>query len=121
MNRSFTAVEDTLMHSTLWNYTPDNTNARGDLWNGEDLSIFSEEQRTNPAGDYSGGRALKACIRPYAVCTSGMPLAMTFDLRQRVFIFTFRPDSNILHPTEFFIPRIHYPAGIHVKVSSGRL
>ena len=27
--------------TTLWNYTPDNTNEFGDKWNEEDLSIYS--------------------------------------------------------------------------------
>jgi hypothetical protein len=41
LDRSFQAIEANLLNCTLWNYTSDNTNARGDLWNDEDLSIVS--------------------------------------------------------------------------------
>ena len=40
MNRTMTAMEDARVSATLWNYCADNTHARGDGWNGEDLSIF---------------------------------------------------------------------------------
>lgn len=30
-----------MVHFTLWNYNPHNTNSEGDYWNGEDFSIFS--------------------------------------------------------------------------------
>jgi len=29
-----------LLSFTLWNYTPQNSNARGDDWNDEDLSLW---------------------------------------------------------------------------------
>ena len=58
LERSFRAVEDNLLSCTLWNYTPDNTNSRGDLWNDEDFSIFCRDQQVNPGDLNSGGRAL---------------------------------------------------------------
>ncbi|KAI8915672.1 glycoside hydrolase superfamily [Gorgonomyces haynaldii] len=38
-----TALEANLVHFTLWNYNPLNTNDHGDHWNGEDFSIFSKQ------------------------------------------------------------------------------
>ncbi len=47
--RSFHALETNLLSYALWNYTSDNTNAHGDLWNDEDLSIFSRDQQADPS------------------------------------------------------------------------
>jgi hypothetical protein len=118
-NRTMRAIEDTLAHATIWNYTADNTNARGDLWNDEDLSIFSRDQQTNPADINSGGRALRAVVRPYPRATAGEPLRMRFDERPRVFEYTFRHDPAVAAPTELFMPNVQYPHGYHVTVSDG--
>lgn len=37
----YNAMDANLLNCTQWNYTADNTNEWGDLWNLEDLSIFS--------------------------------------------------------------------------------
>jgi hypothetical protein len=119
LDRSFRAVEDTLAHATLWNYTADNSNARGDLWNDEDLSIFSRDQQRDPGDLNSGGRSLDAAVRPYPRCTAGQPLRMSFDYRRRVFEYVFRHDPAISAPTELFMPRLQYPSGYSVTVSDG--
>lgn len=119
MDRSMRALEDNLLSFTLWNYTPDNTNARGDQWNGEDLSIFSRDQQTDPADINSGGRALEAVVRPYAQRVAGQPLRMEFDLRRRVFELEFRHDPAVTAPTEIFVPSCQYPRGYRVEVSDG--
>jgi len=75
----FRALEDNLLSGTLWNYTADNTNARGDLWNGEDFSIFSRDQQTNPKDIPSGGRTLPAVVRAYARAVAGAPLRLCSD------------------------------------------
>ncbi len=119
LDASYSALDANLLHSTLWNYTADNSNARGDLWNGEDLSIFSRDQRRDATDIDSGGRALPACVRPYARCTAGEPLRMSFDLRSRTFELEFRHDPAVTAPTEIFLPRLHYPHGGVVQVSDG--
>jgi hypothetical protein len=119
MARSFRAMDDALASATIWNYTPDNSNARGDLWNDEDLSIFSPDQRANPADPDSGGRALRAVVRPYALATAGTPLRMRFEIWGRRFLFRFRHDPRVQGPTEIFVPRLHYPRGCRVAVSDG--
>ena len=115
----FAALDANLLSGTLWNYTPDNTNARGDQWNGEDFSIFSRDQQTDPQDINSGGRALEAVVRPYARAIAGEPLKMSFDRKSRTFEFEFRHNSGITAPTEIFLPNTQYPHGCHVDVSDG--
>lgn len=120
MQRSLRAMDDALASYTLWTYTPDNTNAHGDLWNDEDLSIFSRDQQTDPSDINSGGRALAAVVRPYARATAGQPLRMAFDDRSRKFLFEFRGDPACSAPTELFVPNYQYPHGCSVSLSDGR-
>jgi hypothetical protein len=119
LDRSYRAVEDALVSSTIWNYTADNSNRYGDRWNDEDLSIFSPDQQHDPADLDSGGRALRAAVRPYAMATAGTPLRMRFDIGTRAFVYRFRHDPAVAAPTEIFLPRLHYPRGCRVWVSDG--
>jgi len=115
----YRAVEANLLSCTQWNYTSDNTNADGDQWNGEDLSIWSRDQQREPANLHSGGRALEAIVRPYAAATAGQPLHMAYDRLTRTFTFRFRQDPAIVAPTEIFVPDFPYPSGVEVEVSDG--
>lgn len=115
----FQAMDKQLMNFTLWNYTPDNTNEHGDLWNGEDLSIFSRDQQKDPSDINSGGRALSAVVRPYAKKVAGEPLNMRFDPERGIFTFSFRHDDSITEPTELFVPNSQFPAGYRVEVTDG--
>jgi len=119
LDRSFQAVEANLLNCTLWNYTADNSNARGDQWNDEDLSIFSRDQQTYPEDINSGGRALQAAVRPYPRATAGELLRMSFDIKRRVFTVEFRHDPQVTASTEVFIPNLHYPQGYKVELSDG--
>ncbi len=120
MDRTLTAVEDALLHATLWNYTADNTNARGDQWNDEDLSIYSVDQREDPADPDSGGRALDAVVRPYPLAVAGTLTRYGFDLRARRFELVVEGDARVTQPTELYVPERHYPGGVAAQVSSGR-
>lgn len=120
LDRTFQALEANLMHGTLWNYTADNSNARGDQWNDEDLSLFSRDQQTDPGNISSGGRALKAAVRPYPLATAGEPLRLAFDMKKRIFEFTFRHETGVSEPTEIYVPRLQYPRGFYIEVSDGR-
>ena len=120
MNRVLQAMDDALVSYTIWNYTADNTNSRGDMWNDEDLSIFSRDQQTDPTDIHSGGRALKAIVRPYAKATAGTPLRMSFDIHRRIFEFEFRHEDGIDASSEFFVPNYQYPQGYEVEISDGR-
>jgi hypothetical protein len=115
----YSGLEANLLSSTQWNYTADNSNARGDGWNGEDLSIWSRDQQTDPKDIHSGGRALSAIVRPYASATAGEPLQMYYDRGSRTFSYRFRHDPSIAAPTEIFIPDYPYPQGVVIEVSDG--
>ncbi len=119
MDNTLQALDANLLSATLWNYTPDNDNFRGDLWNGEDLSIYSPDQRDDPANIHSGGRALEAVVRPYALATAGQPLFMRYDVPTGVFEYGFNHDDAVDAPTEFFVPNYQYPEGYRVTVSDG--
>jgi len=119
LDASFQAIEANLLHATLWNYTPDNTNAHGDLWNDEDLSIFSRDQQDDPGDINAGARAPAAFIRPYPIATAGTPLSLSFKLRGAQFEFVYRGDPEVSVPTEIFVPDFHYGDGIQVNVSDG--
>lgn len=119
LDRSLRAADDALIGYTLWNYTADNDNERGDQWNGEDLSIFSRSQQTNPEDIHSGGRAVAAFARPYPLATAGTPLKLSFDIERRLFLYTFRHEAGITQPTEIFVPDYQYPNGYHVWISDG--
>jgi hypothetical protein len=116
----YNAMDANLVSATIWNYTADNSNARGDLWNDEDLSIFSRDQQSDPTDIYSGGRALAGVVRPYAMATAGEPLRMRFELATRTFSFEYAPDHSIAQPTEIYIPAFQYPTGIQIAVTGGR-
>jgi len=119
MERNLSAMDDALVSWTLWNYTADNTNERGDLWNDEDYSIFSRDQQTDKQDINSGGRALRALVRPYPTHSAGDPLRIQFDILRRDFKFTFRHDPQAAAPTEIFVPCYQYPQGCQVAVSDG--
>jgi len=119
MDRSMKALEDNLLHAALWNYTADNNNRHGDLWNSEDLSIFSRDQQDDPQDLNSGGRALEAVLRPYPVATAGMPLELSFDYHNRTARFVFKHGTGSCGETILYIPGFHYPEGVTVTVSDG--
>jgi hypothetical protein len=119
MDRSLAAAESALLGYIIWNYTPDNDNAHGDQWNGEDLSIFSRDRHGGESDLYAGGRALAAVIRPYPVATAGSPIRMSFDVRKKIFIYRFRHDPAASGPTQIYIPEYHYAGGYRVEVSDG--
>lgn len=118
-DRTLTALEDNLHHFTLWNYTADNTNARGDKWNDEDLSIFSRDQQLDPTDINSGGRALRAIIRPYPLAISGAPQRIEFNIDNRHFIFVFKHDPILDEPTLIYIPEYQYNDNVIIEVSDG--
>jgi hypothetical protein len=120
LDATMQALESNLANFTLWNYTPDNSNKRGDLWNDEDLSLFSRDQQKGTGEIHDGGRALRAALRPYPRATAGIPEKVLFDMRNRLFEMTFIHDPEITIWTEIFVPNYQYPNGYQVEVSDGK-
>jgi hypothetical protein len=53
MDANINALEGALLNYTLWQYVPDNDPFWGDLWNGEDLSIWQQQQQSSRQGSLS--------------------------------------------------------------------
>ena len=126
LNTLLTALDRAFASFTLWNYSPGNTNAHGDGWNEEDLSLFSYDQQANPDDLHSGGRALPAVVRPYASRVAGTPTLMHFDAKQRRFTLHFETDAALeksgVVESVIFVPQFQFgsdPAAIDVVVSDG--
>ena len=90
----YNAVDENLLHSTIWNYTADNTNAAGDGWNDEDLSIFSGGKE----------RAAAGWKRPYPMATAGTLLSFRWDRKRGTFRCRFTADGSITAPTIVYLP-----------------
>jgi hypothetical protein len=119
LDATMRALDANCASFTLWNYTADNTNARGDLWNDEDLSLFSRDQQRGAGSPDDGGRALAAAVRPYAVAVPGEILSMRFDIRTRAFELRFRRDPAVTAPAEVFVPASQYPDGVRIDAPQG--
>lgn len=114
-------LEELMISSTWWNYTHNNCNAHGDLWNLEDLSIWSKDQQKDPHDLHSGGRTLETLVRPYAHRIAGEPLEMIFHplIPSREFLFRFKSTSESKGCTVIFVPQYQYPNGVDVQISDG--
>jgi hypothetical protein len=106
----YDGIDENLLHSTIWNYTADNTPSQGDRWNGEDLSIVSEGK----------GRAMEGWLRPYPMATAGIPLLVKWDRKSRSFRFRFRAAPSIKAPTEIFAPPELFGAAVTVSFQGGK-
>lgn len=85
---------------SLWNYNPDNDDARGDDWNGENFSWFSNSRAILRASGLAlplpqdakeldlGGRILDAVVRPYAAKTAGVPLKFEYEMATGAFAYS---------------------------------
>lgn len=125
------------LNNSVWTYCPDNTHAEGDLWNGEDLSIWSQadckrsvmrmrsssmskdaDKPTESQIEYTdlndGARALPAFCRPFPTACVGMPTNISFNISTSAFRLDLlvRPNevSDTTLPTEIYLPFIHYAA-----------
>ncbi|MDR1565967.1 MAG: cellulase family glycosylhydrolase [Treponema sp.] len=106
LSRYYNGIDENLLHSTIWNYTADNTNSEGDHWNGEDLSIVSGGQP----------RASGGWLRPYPMATAGTPLLVSWDRKRRLFRFKFRADPAIGALTEIYAAPEHFGAAAAISI-----
>lgn len=111
-------LDELQLHSTQWNYTADNNNEWGDLWNMEDLSIFSRDQQTDPDDINSGSRALEGFSRPYPMKTTGTPIKYNFrgTRTRKIFEFSYHNDPSLETSTQIYVPKHQFPHGPGVLV-----
>jgi len=102
MDAMITAFERANVGFTLWNYNPENDDSRGDDWNGENFSWFSNlraSHRSTTSGQTLvlaqdakeldlGGRILDAVVRPYAAKTAGVPLKSEYEMTTGTFSYS---------------------------------
>ncbi|KAH8977678.1 glycoside hydrolase superfamily [Lactarius akahatsu] len=94
MDAMITGLERANVGFTLWNYNPDNDDTRGDDWNGENFSWFSNSRapRSALAQDAdeldAGARILDAVVRPYAAKTAGVPLRFEYEPATGAFTYS---------------------------------
>ena len=119
LEASYRALEANLLSSTQWNYSASNTHEHGDGWNFEDLSIWSQDDLTDSGGAGAGARATEAFCRPYVMRSAGRPLLMSFNGETGEFRLIIEADSQVMAPTEVFVPRIHYGITPRITVSAG--
>jgi len=108
------ALDANLLGGTVWNYTADNTNERGDGWNGEDFSVYCRDD-DGPGS----GRAIEGFCRPYATRIPGTPLVMRVEQDRRRFTLAWRDDPVASGAAEVFVPGHLVARGITVTVSDG--
>jgi hypothetical protein len=101
----YDAVDANLLHSTIWNYTADNTNETGDGWNDEDLSIFSEGKE----------RAAAGWKRPYPMATAGEAFSIKWNHQRGIFRYRFKADGAITAPTEIYLPAEWFGAWANIN------
>eukprot|EP00940_MAST-03C_sp_MAST-3C-sp2_P003198 g3198.t1 len=96
LNTTMSALESALVSFTLWTYVIDNSNAEGDQWCGEDLSLWSKDHVRDAHDLHSGGRSLAAAVRPYPHRIAGDPIELKYDVYdpERPFVFSYRRNRS---------------------------
>jgi hypothetical protein len=110
----------------LWTYNPDNDDAKGDHWNGENFSWFSRsrapvnahkslEQTSELLDD--GARILEAIVRPYAAKVAGIPLHTKYEMETGRFNFSWVVPSTAQEARSDGGPQVGTPPrGGHVPL-----
>jgi Glycoside hydrolase family 5 C-terminal domain len=128
---------------SLWNYNPENNDAEGDSWCGENFSWFgtahrrsstpypslSALKRNSEAGAVSlhqsntnlddGGRILHAVVRPYAAKVAGVPLRWAYELNSGQVEFEWQEpkgDDLRCRETQVFFPAMLLTDGRTIQV-----
>ncbi len=114
----YDAMDALHLSSTQWNYTASNRNDLriGDRWNQEDLSIYSEDQRTSDDDPYSGARAAKGFCRPYAQAIQGTLREIRVWTEPAQLKLQYDADALVARPTVIYVPP-HYGDAVLPEVT----
>lgn len=84
MDASMNACDgENLMSYTLWTYNPENTHRWGENWNGEDLSVWSlDDRKPSPLQALPSAEASTSSLPKYASPTSTLSPTSTSSLLQ---------------------------------------
>lgn len=123
MDALMTALERNLVGFTLWNYNPENDDAHGDFWNGENFSWFSQSRAdcaVSSTSDSSstmltqsskaldaGARLLPVLVRPYPAKVAGTPLEFSYEPETGELRFVYETSRSEVvraRETEVFLP-----------------
>ena len=116
MDRTLKAMEGNNLDYVLWCYESKNSPMTGDLWNGEDLSLFSNGK----------GRGLQAAIRPFPhQYSAGLIVSsQRFDSVSGNYELVLLDDALCKVCTArvyLFVPSCHYSSRLTLTVSVGEV
>jgi hypothetical protein len=123
LDNYYRVLEENMINSTVWCYSPENTEADGENWNKEDFSVLGPDRRP---------RGLDAYNRVSPRFTSGR--LVSFKYNSPLAYYEPRPGVptpvreftmemmglETSAPTEIYVPAQQYPDGFYVYVSDGR-
>ncbi|KZV86991.1 cytoplasmic protein [Exidia glandulosa HHB12029] len=128
MDAMCTGLERTLASFNLWNYNPDNDDAVGDDWCGENFSWFSNTRarpvvagasyaQTDESLD-KGGRILRSIVRAYPAKVAGIPLDFSYDLNTGRLYFVWAIPNPTPKPSYGPATILHPPLNADLKLKS---
>lgn len=116
LDRTLTAMETNDLDYTLWCYESKNKPTIGDLWNGEDLSLYSNGK----------GRGLQAALRPFPYqYSNGLEVSSqrfrSFSGAYELVLHDHVHCEDCTATVFLFAPSCRYSRGVMFTVSAGEL
>ena len=113
------SMEKNLVSASIWNYSPNNVEEKGDAWNGENFSIFSLSLQKDEGDIDSGGRALGAVVRPYIKAIPGKLLRLSFQEDTGSLEIEFEAYPHISWPLTVYLPPYQFSGACSISVTEG--
>lgn len=122
MDANIGALEQAQLNYALWCYAVHNSHQTGDCFGGEDLSIYSQDDKKPMLEGLpeNGVRAPQSVIRPTPIFLAGPVTDTSFNIRRAHYHLSLVPQAEV--PTEVYIPKYHFPrvkARVTATVSDG--